>query len=212
MPDFIITDVMMPVMDGLTMVRHIRQHTDTCHIPIIVLSAKASLDDRIEGLKEGVDDYITKPFSAVYLKTRVANIISQRQMLQQTYVEQIRPADKQTYQLESPQIVDADNEMMKQLLDYLEKRLDDPTLKIEELADAVHLGRSVFYGKVKAIVGMTPVDFVRHIRMQRAQELIVKSTYSFSQIAYMVGFSDPKYFSKCFKKVTGKTPSEYRKN
>lgn len=212
MPDFIITDVMMPVMDGLTMVRHIRQHTDTCHIPIIVLSAKASLDDRIEGLKEGVDDYITKPFSAVYLKTRVANIISQRQMLQQTYVEQIRPADKQTYQLESPQIVDADNEMMKQLLDYLEKRLDDPTLKIEELADAVHLGRSVFYGKVKAIVGMTPVDFVRHIRMQRAQELIVKSTYSFSQIAYMVGFSDPKYFSKSFKKVTGKTPSEYRKN
>ena len=82
--------------------------------------------------------------------------------------------------------------------------------KIEELADAVNLGRSVFYGKIKSIVGMTPVDFVRHIRMQRAQELVIKSNYPFSQIAYMVGFSDPKYFSKCFKKATGKTPSEYR--
>ena len=210
MPDFIITDVMMPVMDGLTMVRYIRKNNDICHIPIIVLSAKASLEDRIEGLKQGVDDYITKPFSAVYLKARVRNIVSQRQMLQQTYLEQISPDDKQTYQLESPQIVDADKEMMTLLLDYLEQHLGDPALKIEELADAVHLGRSVFYGKIKTIVGMTPVDFVRHIRMQRAQDLVVKSNYPFSQIAYMVGFSDPKYFSKCFKKATGKTPSEYR--
>ena len=210
LPDFIITDVMMPVMDGLTMVRHIRKNNDICHIPIIVLSAKASLEDRIEGLKEGVDDYITKPFSAAYLKARVRNIISQRQMLQQTYVDQITPTDKQTYQLESPQIVDADKEMMNNLLDYMEKHLSDPNLKIEELADAVNLGRSVFYGKIKSIVGMTPVDFVRHIRMQRAQELVIKSNYPFSQIAYMVGFSDPKYFSKCFKKATGKTPSEYR--
>lgn len=210
MPDFIITDVMMPVMDGLTMVRHIRQATETSHIPIIVLSAKASLDDRIEGLKLGVDDYITKPFSAEYLKLRVHNIICQRMMLQQSYVDQIRPDDKRTYQLESPQIVDADNEMMKSLLACLEKRIDDPSLKIEELAGAVHLSRSVFYGKIKAMTGMTPVDFVRHIRMQRAQELIKKSEYPFSQIAYKVGFSDPKYFSKCFKKAMGITPSEYR--
>ena len=131
-------------------------------------------------------------------------------MLQQNYIAQLRPDDNRTYKLESPQIVDADNEMMKQLMAYLETHISDPDLKIEDLADAVHLGRSVFYGKIKSIVGMTPVDFVRHIRIQRAEELVIKSAYSFSQIAYEVGFSDPKYFSKCFKKETGMTPSEYR--
>lgn len=225
MPDFIITDVMMPVMDGLAMVHRIKQNNDICHIPIIVLSAKASLEDRLQGLKEGIDDYITKPFSALYLKSRVHNIISQRQMLQQAYLENLavaenREADSGTgaeraaqpvmYKLETPQIVDADKEMMKQLLAFLEEHIDDANLKIEDLADAVRLGRSVFYGKIKSMVGMTPVDFVRHIRMQRAEELIAKSNYPFSQIAYMVGFSDPKYFSKCFKKETGMTPSEYR--
>ena len=210
MPDFIITDVMMPVMDGLTMVHKIKQNNDICHIPIIVLSAKASLEDRLHGLEEGIDDYITKPFSAMYLKSRVNNIINQRRMLQQTYVEQIKPEDNKTYKLESPQIVDADNDMMKQLLGYLEEHIGDTSLKIEDLADAVNLGRSVFYGKIKSIVGMSPVDLVRHIRIQRAEELITKSTYPFSQIAYMVGFSDPKYFSKCFKKETGMTPSDYR--
>lgn len=210
MPDFIITDVMMPVMDGLTMIKNIKKNNDICHIPIIVLSAKASMEDRIEGLKSGIDDYITKPFSATYLKLRVSNIISHRRMLQQAFVEQLTPAEKQTYQLENPEIVNADNEMMKKLMAFLEEHIADPELKIEDLADAVHLGRSVFYGKIKSIVGMTPVDFVRHIRMQRAEVLIAKSDYSFSQIAYMVGFSDPKYFGKCFKKETGMTPSEYR--
>ena len=212
MPDFIITDVMMPVMDGLTMVHRIKQNKDICHIPIIVLSAKTSLEDRLQGLREGIDDYITKPFSAIYLKSRVSNIISQRQMLQQTYVERIRPENNDAYRLEAPQVTDTDQEMMKQLLAYLEEHIGDASLKIEDLADAVHLGRSVFYGKIKTIVGMTPIDFVRHIRMQRAEELIAKSNYPVSQIAYLVGFSDPKYFGKCFKKETGMTPSEYRAN
>ncbi len=210
MPDFIITDVMMPEMDGLTMIHNIKQNNDICHIPIIVLSAKASLEDRLQGLSEGIDDYITKPFSALYLKSRVSNIIRQRRMLQQTYVEQITPEAPQTYKLEAPQIVDADKKMMEQLLEYLEEHIADPSLKIEDLAETVNLSRSVFYGKIKSIVGMTPIDFVRHIRMQRAEELIVKSDYTFSQISYKVGFADPKYFSKWFKKETGMTPSEYR--
>lgn len=210
MPDFIITDVMMPVMDGLTMVHHIKQDKNICHIPIIVLSAKASLEDRMQGLKEGIDDYITKPFSALYLKLRVRNIIAQRHMLQQNYVEQLKPDNEESYQLDTPKIVDADREMMQKLMEFLETRISDANLRIEDLADAVHLGRSVFYGKIKSISGMTPVDFLRHIRMKRAEELIRRSNYPFSQIAYKVGYSDPKYFSKCFKKETGMTPSEYR--
>lgn len=210
MPDFIITDVMMPEMNGLEMVHRIKQNTDICHIPIIVLSAKASLEDRMQGLQEGIDDYITKPFSATYLKLRVQNIINQRQSLQSRYLEQIKPEDNQSYRLDTPEIRDADSDMMNSLLEFLENNIENPNLRIEDLADAVNLGRTVFYGKIKSIVGMSPVDFLRHIRMQRAEELIAKSQYPFSRIAYMVGFSDPKYFGKCFKKETGMTPSEYR--
>ena len=217
LPDFIITDVMMPEMDGLTMVQHIKKNADICHIPIIVLSAKASLEDRLQGLKAGIDDYITKPFSATYLKQRIENIIGQRRMLQQTLLTQLgesigadRTRNIERFRLDEPQIVDADQEMMESLMKYIESRIDDQDLKIEELADAVNLGRTVFYGKIRSIVGMSPSDFLRHVRLQRAEELISKSQMNFSQIAYSVGFSDPKYFTKCFKKETGMTPSEYR--
>ncbi len=210
-PDFIITDVMMPEMDGLTMVYQIKQNADICHIPIIVLSAKASLDDRLQGLKEGIDDYITKPFSAIYLRQRIENIISGRRMLQQAWLGMATQSNAhKEYKLDTPQIVDADQELMETLMKYIENRIGDEDLKIEDLADAVHLGRTVFYGKIKALVGMAPSDFLRHVRMQRAEELIAKSKMNFSQIAYSVGFSDPKYFTKCFKKETGMTPSEYR--
>ncbi|MBQ7420964.1 MAG: response regulator, partial [Prevotella sp.] len=210
MPDFIITDVMMPVMDGLSMIHRIKQNKDICHIPIIVLSAKASLEDRLQGLREGIDDYITKPFSATYLKQRVENIIGGRRLLQQTYLAGLESAKKETYQLDAPQIVDADKKMMDALMAYLETNVGNPELRIEDLATAVHLGRTVFYGKLKSIVGMTPVDFLKHIRIQRAEQLVANSDENFSQIAYAVGFSDPKYFSKCFKKQTGMTPSDYR--
>lgn len=245
-PDFIVTDVTMPEMDGLTMVHNIKQNKSLSHIPIIVLSAKASIEDRVQGLREGIDDYITKPFSATYLRQRIASIIAQRGLLQQTYFEQLGRDIKSMpeapvsdgataeglpvelaqstsvheaqaaeptpheYRLESPSITDADQEMMAKLLKYIETRISDENLKIEDLADAVNMGRTVFYGKIKALVGMSPSDFVRKLRMQRAEELVVRSKLNFSQIAYNVGFSDPKYFTKCFKKETGMTPSEYR--
>lgn len=218
-PDFIITDVTMPEMDGLTMVHQIKQNPDISHIPIVVLSAKASLDDRLQGLKEGIDDYITKPFSATYLRQRIENIISQRRMLQQTLLGRIeeqhnyegeKDGMQKEFRLETPQIVDADQKMMEQLMDFLQENIGNQDLKIEDMADAVCLGRTVFYGKIKTIVGMAPVDFLRHIRMQRAEDLISRSQMNVSEVAYAVGFSDPKYFTKCFKKDTGMTPTEYR--
>ena len=229
-PDFILTDVNMPEMDGLTMVKHIKENKRMSHIPIIVLSAKATVSDRVQGLQAGIDDYISKPFSATYLRQRIANIISQRRLLQQTYFEQLGKdmsnsasqtpatdgvqqadgAEKTEYRLDSPQIIEADQVMMEKLMKFLEERIGDENLRIEEMAEAVSMGRTVFYGKIKAIVGMSPSDFLRSLRMQRAEELIVKSKMNFSQIAFSVGFSDPKYFTKCFKKETGMTPSEYR--
>jgi DNA-binding response OmpR family regulator len=229
-PDFIITDVTMPEMDGLTMVQQIKQNPDICHIPIVVLSAKASLEDRLQGLKEGIDDYITKPFSATYLRQRIENIIAQRQLLQRTWLGQLGGAEDNAlettpfsgseettmetphreYRLEAPEIVDTDQEMMEKLMKFLEANISEQDLKIEDMADAVNLGRTVFYGKIKSIVGMAPFDFLRHIRMQRAEDLISRSQMNISEVAYAVGFTDPKYFTKCFKKETGMTPTEYR--
>ena len=229
-PDFIITDVTMPEMDGLTMVQQIKQNPDICHIPIVVLSAKASLEDRLQGLKEGIDDYITKPFSATYLRQRIENIIAQRQLLQRTWLGQLggagdnalettpfsgseettMEAPHREYRLEAPEIVDTDQEMMEKLMKFLEANISEQDLKIEDMADAVNLGRTVFYGKIKSIVGMAPFDFLRHIRMQRAEDLISRSQMNISEVAYAVGFTDPKYFTKCFKKETGMTPTEYR--
>lgn len=229
-PDFIITDVTMPEMDGLTMVQQIKQNQDICHIPIVVLSAKASLEDRLQGLKEGIDDYITKPFSATYLRQRIENIIAQRQLLQRTWLGQLGGAENtalettpltgsekttmeaphREYRLEAPEIVDTDQEMMEKLMKFLEANISEQDLKIEDMADAVNLGRTVFYGKIKSIVGMAPFDFLRHIRMQRAEDLISRSQMNISEVAYAVGFTDPKYFTKCFKKETGMTPTEYR--
>lgn len=255
MPDFIITDVMMPIMDGLTMIHQIKQNNDICHIPIIVLSAKASLDDKLQGLREGIDDYITKPFSATYLKQRVENIIAQRKMLQNNFLEKLslensnlndklktghatsnlsnqnsvanQPSNSDTsdtsiqpnsndaemskYRLQTPEIIDADQHMMQQVMDYLETNIGNSEMKIEDIAAHVHIGRTIFNSKVKAVVGMPPIDFVRHIRLQRAEQLVAGSTMTFSEIAYAIGFSDPKYFSKCFKKETGLTASQYRK-
>lgn len=114
------------------------------------------------------------------------------------------------YRLEAPEIVDTDQEMMEKLMKFLEANISEQDLKIEDMADAVNLGRTVFYGKIKSIVGMAPFDFLRHIRMQRAEDLISRSQMNISEVAYAVGFTDPKYFTKCFKKETGMTPTEYR--
>ena len=114
------------------------------------------------------------------------------------------------YKLAEPEIVNPDEEMMNKLMAFIEQRLSDEQLKIEEMADAVGLGRTVFYSKIRELVGVSPSDFLRQIRMQRAEQLVAKSKMTFSEIAYSVGFTDPKYFTKCFKKQTGMTPSEYR--
>lgn len=217
-PDFIITDIMMPNMDGLEMIHHIKADISVCHIPIVVLSAKSSLDDRIQGLELGIDDYITKPFSAAYLKSRIANLIKQREMLQKAFLSQIHPKENETsnsepvaYTLDPPQIVPLDKLFIEKIMTFIEENLTNSELNIEDIANHMNMSRSIFYRKVKMIVGLAPVDFIRHLRIQRAVQLLNIDSQSFSQIAYEVGFSDPKYFSKSFKKEMEMTPSEYKK-
>lgn len=213
LPDMILTDVMMPEMDGLEMVGKIKENPNTSHIPIIVLSAKASLDDRISGIEQGIDDYITKPFSSSYLRVRIKSIFNQRKALQERYMAMLSDSGKNAvidFSPSEPQVTPHDEVFMQNVMKYLEEHMDDPDLTIDDFASHLMLGRSIFYRKLKSIVGLTPVDFVREIRVKRAAQLISFGEYNFSQIAYMTGFSDPKYFSKCFKKVIGVTPTAYK--
>lgn len=214
LPDLIISDVMMPVMDGLEMIRQIKENNNICHIPIIVLSAKASLDDRIAGLEQGIDDYITKPFSATYLKTRIASLLNQRKALQELYMSRLmegkHTSSPDPLTPSQPQITPYDEQFMEKVMAYMEEQMDNAELTIDEFAEQLMLSRTIFYRKLKSIVGLTPVDFIREIRIKRAVQLIDSDEYNFSQVAYMTGFNDPKYFSKCFKKVIGINPSEYK--
>ena len=213
LPDLIISDVMMPVMDGLEMVRQIKENSTICHIPIIILSAKASLDDRIAGLEQGIDDYITKPFSSTYLKTRITTLLRQRKSLQELYMAQLTDSKStlpHNLTPSQPQITPYDEKFMQKVMEFMEQQMDNTELTVDAFAEHLMLSRTIFYRKLKSITGLTPVDFIREIRIKRAVQLINSGEYNFSQIAYMTGFSDPKYFSKCFKKVMGATPSEYK--
>ena len=208
-PDFIISDVMMPVMDGLDMVKAIKEQRDICHIPIILLSAKSSLDDRISGLEHGIDDYITKPFSSTYLKIRIKYLLQQRKQLQELYLKQWSKTLKKTpvpiadIEPTPPQITSFDEEFMKRVMEIMNNQMDNSDFIIDEFAKKLGMGRTVFYQKLKSLTGLSPIDFVREMRIKRAKQLAESGEYNVSTIAYMTGFNDPKYFSKCFKKRYG---------
>lgn len=211
-PDFILTDVVMKNMDGLEMVKKIKEDTTICHIPIIVLSSKSSIDDKVKGIEHGIDDYITKPFSATYLKTRISMLIKQRIQLQEIYMTAITESDITSVNINpsQPQIIPSDKIFIQQLIRFMEQNMDNANLTIDDMAEFMNQSRSIFYRKIKSILGVSPIDFIRKIRIKRAVQLIESDEYTLSQIAYMTGFSDPKYFGKCFKKETGKNPSEYK--
>lgn len=221
-PDFILTDVTMPVMDGITMIHYIKQDRNIAHIPIIILSAKASVEDRLKGYDEGIDGYITKPFSATYLKGRIEAVINHRKTLQLEMLKQIQPAtgymmkDAQPVERDETDIIadnaniSAQDATIKKAMKFILDNISDPDMKIDDIAQAMGMSRSVLYGKIKNAVGMTPIDFVRHIRITKAIEMLKDTDETLSSIAFSVGFSDPKYFSKVFKKEMGVIPSEYR--
>lgn len=297
MPDFIITDVTMPVMDGITMVSEIKQDHELSQIPIIILSAKASVQDRLKGFEMGVDAYMTKPFSTEYLLGRISTVLKQRRNLQKDLIQKLEHTGNligkamsngisssknggmnggmnnalsnglnnglnigsniglnkgQTDGQNEGLIASSANEPEKTLsqitreitekerekeeiakqkreqsdfafmasqindattariLKYVTEHIDTPDMKIDDIADAMGMSRSVLYTKIKQQLGMTPIDFVRHVRIMRACELLKNTDESLSSVAFAVGFSDPKYFSKVFKRETGIVPTEYR--
>ncbi|MCU0377895.1 MAG: response regulator [Bacteroidales bacterium] len=216
LPDLIITDLMMPEMDGLELARRLREEVTTSHIPVVVLTAKTDLDTQIEALRTGADDFITKPFSSTYLKAKIESILLQRKKLQESFLSGITDfnADKQDRKYEVnpsiPVIESYDDKMLKRLMEIMEKNIENSALTVEELVSMIGLGRSVFFKKLKSLTGLAPIEFIREVRVKRAAQLIESGQYTISQVTYMVGCNDPRYFSRIFKHRFGVTPSEYR--
>ncbi len=202
-PEMVITDVMMPVMDGLELTNRLKTGASTSHIPVIMLTARGEEGDIIRGLKEGADDYITKPFCPGELVQKLRNITGTRQRMWEKFNQQI-PVEPSEITVTS-----FDERFMASALRIVEEHIDDPEFDVSALVHEVGMSRSVLYRKLKALTGQSAKEFINTIRLKRAAQLLSKKKLSISEITYMVGYNDPQYFSKCFKKQFGQTPSQY---
>ncbi|PKV52588.1 signal transduction histidine kinase [Aquimarina sp. MAR_2010_214] len=205
LPDLILSDIVMPKLDGIEMSKKLQKDPVTMHIPIILLTAKNSTNAKISGLKSGAIEYINKPFNTNELLLKVKNIISSKEYIISKYRKEIISSPK--VKLEKSQ----DEIFLENLVSNINLRLDDADFKMEELAESLHMGYSSLYRKCHALTGNSLVDFVRLLRLKKAAVLITKYGYNISEASFMTGFNDPKYFSKCFKKYFKKTPIAFKK-
>ncbi|SEW46833.1 Signal transduction histidine kinase [Chitinophaga sp. YR573] len=205
-PDLVVSDVMMPVMDGVELVRKIKTETLTAHIPIILLTAMGSEEKQLEGLKAGANDYITKPFTFEILASRIRNLLVQQKLLQKRFQKQIEVNPGEVT------ITPVDEKFLKQALDAVEKEIDNSDFSVEDLSREMCMSRVTLYRKILSLTGRSPHDFIRSIRLKRAAQLLEKSGMSIAEIAYQVGFNDPKVFTKSFKEEFKITPSQYVTN
>ena len=212
-PDIIISDIMMPEKDGITLVKELREELTTSHIPIVLLTAKTDMDTKLQSLELGADSYITKPFSATYLEARVDNLLARRQKLRQFYCDHlmdINPPKVENEEEEVDVMSQQDRRFLEQLTNFMERNIDNGELVVDDLVHEMAVSRSVFFKKLKSLTGLAPIEFIKEMRVKRAAQLIETGEFNMTQISYMVGINDPRYFSKCFKQRFGMTPTEYR--
>lgn len=203
-PDLIVCDVMMPVMDGLEMCRRVKAETATSHVPVILLTSNAQENQRAEGYDCGADAYITKPFSSKVLLSRVRNLLENRKRLKYVYAS---GADD-----EARDEADPDSRFMADFGRVVRERMSDSSLSVETISSALGLSRVQMYRKVKQLTGQSPVEIIRVTRLKKAERLLKTTKMTVSEISYDVGFSSPSYFSKCFKDYFGVQPGEVREN
>ena len=204
-PDLVICDVMMPGMNGFQLTKKVKEHFETCHIPIILLTALGSEEKQLEGIEVGADAYISKPFSMKYLIARVFGLIAQREKLRRKFMQE--PGLVHTAICST----DRDKEFAERLTSIIETNMDRIDFSAEEFAQLMGLSRTVFYNKVRGFTGYAPIEYLRLARLKKAAELLLSTDDNVSEIAYKVGFNDPFYFSRCFKAQFGVTPSVYKK-
>lgn len=202
-PDIIISDVAMPVMDGLTLCASLRKNFETCHIPIILLTAHNSISGNIEGMNMGADDYITKPFCIEILEARCANLLESRRVMREKFKQSFSGIDAIVK-------TEKDSEFMNKVIGIIEKNLLSPELNVNMLCREMHLSRPILDKKIKGVTGNSPREFIESIKMKQAIRLLQESSMNISEIAYELGFSSPKYFTLRFKKIYGVNPSHFK--
>jgi DNA-binding response OmpR family regulator len=217
-PDIVITDVMMPKKNGYEVTHALKNDPRTSHIPIIILTAKATEMDKLHGLQSGADAYLKKPFNKAELLVRIVNLLQLKKRIQESYsLPKIkRPANsKATTNVllkEKTDLQSLDDQFIQGLHLEIEKRLDDTSLTISDLCTATGLSHSQLYRKLKALTDQTPVHFIRTYRLHKAETFLRDGKYNVSEVAYMVGFNDPNYFSRTYIQEFGQPPSEVRAN
>lgn len=201
-PDVILMDVMMPGMNGLDCCEKLKADVLTCHIPIIMLTARSVESQRVEGYQHGADSYITKPFSSEVLSARIRNLLDARSRAQKALVEG---------SLVGEELIDMDREFIDKLNSYIEANMSNSQIDVETLCDHLAMSRMQLYRKIKMLTNYSPNEYVRVSKLKKAQELLVTTSLSIAEICYMTGFSSPSYFSKCFKAYAGCLPSDYQR-
>ncbi|WP_247236622.1 ATP-binding protein [Telluribacter sp. SYSU D00476] len=202
-PDLVISDRMMPVMDGNELCKQLKAHLPTSHIPVILLTALASTEEKVKGLETGADDYLTKPFDARELHVRIHNLIESRKKLREHFSREIR--------LEPTGIVvpSAEEKFLQQVMQIVEDRMGDSDFSVDEFSREVGMSRVHLHRKLKALTGQSPSDFIRMIRLKRAAQLLDARAGNVAEVAYQVGFNNLSYFSRCFREQFGRLPNEY---
>lgn len=210
-PDLIICDVMMPVMDGLECCRRLKDEVTTSHIPVLMLTACSMDEQRIQGYDSGADGYLSKPFSSDVLLSRCKSLIANRKRIKELWLKDVPASEK--IAASSPalkSVKDIDNDFYNRFIEIFKAEMGNAELGIEEIASKMGLERTQFYRKIKALTNFAPVELMRNLRLKQAQHLIKTTDMSMSEIAYEVGFSAPAYFTRCYREAYGETPTETR--
>lgn len=216
-PDIVITDLMMPNMDGIELINHIRHDFTMSHLPVIMLTAKHSPDDRIKAMEYGADGYITKPFGIELLLARIENLLTLRSKLAQKFATQASAQPSEMHHVidfgaENIVVTDRDGEFLKSAMAWIGDNIENSDLTIDQLATHLGMGRTTMYNKLKSLTGKSPVELIKEYRINKARALLSTGQFAVSEVAYKVGFSDPGYFSRCFREQNGISPAEFIKS
>ena len=215
-PDIIVSDIMMPVMDGITLCRQLKEDVRTSHIPVILLTAKDSLQDKEEGYEVGADSYLTKPFSASLLRSRINNLLDSRKKLIAQFQQTGTNHNPNSHLDEKRSIITEalsklDNEFIEKITQLVEDNLSSEKIDITYLSDKMCMSGSTLYRKMKALTGLSTNEYIRKVKMQNAERLLLEGKYNISEIAYKIGMNSTGYFRQCFKDEFGVSPSDYLK-
>ena len=209
-PDLIVSDVMMPVMDGLELCQQLKEDFITSHIPVILLTARSTEAQQMEGYEHGADAYLTKPFKAELLLSRISNLLKSRQQLRQYFGDQSSAALPAGEDAKPVKLTTQNSLFMDSLKEAVRNNMSNPNLKMDDLGEQLGISRVQLYRKVKVLTGLSPIELLRQMRLERGKVLLNSTTKTVAEIAFEVGFGTPSYFTTCFKKQYGKLPMEYR--